>query len=273
MPNWAMHHAGWWKPQISHFAGRMNVIAFDGRGNGRSDRPKDQMDYRSICYVEDAVAVLDACGVDRTVVVGWSAGAHHAAMLAALHPERVSKLVMLSPFIPFGDVHPNLRATRFTNRYDSPQGLERYNLEFWCRSYPEFVSFYLDRIFPKGAPDHLKDWAAGIALETDGLTLATAGLARRLHTDDGANNYRKIDCPTLIIHGQDDPIVPPDTAELVQFLTGAKLYLLKNVGHVPSVARADFINRKVGFFSQYSDAEARRYIEGRPIYQLLENQG
>ena len=68
----------------------LHVISWNHRGVGRSARPEDEQRVGMDAFVEDAVAVLDAAGVDRCVVVGWSIGVNTAFELAVHHPERVS---------------------------------------------------------------------------------------------------------------------------------------------------------------------------------------
>src|SRR5580700_11515212 len=75
LTSWAIVHARQWKFQVPYLARRFRVITVEGRGNGRADRPKAAEAYLDREYVDDAVAVLDATGVDRVVIVGLSMGA------------------------------------------------------------------------------------------------------------------------------------------------------------------------------------------------------
>jgi pimeloyl-ACP methyl ester carboxylesterase len=100
MPAWSIVHSRLWKAQVSYLARHFRVVAFDGRGNGRSDRPASAAAYSDGEYVADAVAVLDAVGVDRGVVAGLSRGGRWALELAAAHPDRVLGAVLLDPAVP-----------------------------------------------------------------------------------------------------------------------------------------------------------------------------
>jgi pimeloyl-ACP methyl ester carboxylesterase len=68
----------------------VRIISWNHRGTGGSDRPKDRKRVDLDAYVEDALAVMDDAGVDRCVVMGWSAGVTVAFELAGRHPDRVS---------------------------------------------------------------------------------------------------------------------------------------------------------------------------------------
>ncbi len=72
------------------------VVVFDKRGMGLSDRDAGAYTVENI--VDDALVVLDACGVERSVVFGVSEGGSAATMLAAAHPDRVSAMVQYGTY-------------------------------------------------------------------------------------------------------------------------------------------------------------------------------
>jgi pimeloyl-ACP methyl ester carboxylesterase len=78
-----------WCERMTRFA---RLIRFDKRGTGLSDRPPGPQALEE--RMEDAHAVLDAAGVERADVLGWSEGGPLALLLAAKHPERVLSLVL-----------------------------------------------------------------------------------------------------------------------------------------------------------------------------------
>src|SRR3712207_9014318 len=65
----------------SYLSRHFRVVTFDGRGNGRSDRPEGAAAYRNEEYAADALAVLDATGTERAVVVGLSRSEEHTSEL------------------------------------------------------------------------------------------------------------------------------------------------------------------------------------------------
>ncbi len=74
----------------------LRVVSYDARGHGDSPAPPDR-DYSYPALIADALAVLDAAGADRAVLVGSSMGAATALGLALRHPERVAALVIVTP--------------------------------------------------------------------------------------------------------------------------------------------------------------------------------
>src|SRR5205823_7130981 len=88
LPTWSVMHSRHWKMQIPYLARHCRVVAFDGRGNGKSDRPPEPAAYEEREFADDALAVLDATGTERAVIVGFSLGGQRGLLLAAEHPER-----------------------------------------------------------------------------------------------------------------------------------------------------------------------------------------
>src|SRR5918994_2155208 len=100
MPTWSIIHSRHWKMQIPYLARHCRVLTFDGRGNGRSDRPSEPDAYREEEFAADALAVMDATATQSAVVVSLSRGAERSLLLAAGHPKRVEKLVFIAPALP-----------------------------------------------------------------------------------------------------------------------------------------------------------------------------
>jgi pimeloyl-ACP methyl ester carboxylesterase len=97
LPTWSIVHSRHWKMQIPYLARHCRVITFDGRGNGRSDRPEAGYDEHG--FAADAPALMDATGTGRAVIVSLSLGAQRALLLAAGHPDRVvAGAVFIAPF-------------------------------------------------------------------------------------------------------------------------------------------------------------------------------
>jgi pimeloyl-ACP methyl ester carboxylesterase len=126
---WAIVHARQWKAQVPYLARRFRVIAVEGRGNGRAGRPATAEDYSDREYVDDAIAVLDAAGLDRAVVVDLSLGGRHALQLAAWYPERAAGVIAIGAALPW-PVPPD-----FDEPKDSYQGWGKANQHYWLAGY------------------------------------------------------------------------------------------------------------------------------------------
>src|SRR6202046_3992722 len=130
LTSWAIVHARQWKAQVPYLARRFRVITVEGRGNGRADRPVTAEAYSDREYVDDAIAALDAIGVDRAVVVGLSLGGRHALQLAAWYPERAAGVIAIGAALPW-PLPPGFEETR-----DTYEGWGKANRHYWLADYP-----------------------------------------------------------------------------------------------------------------------------------------
>ena len=172
-----------WDAVTRELGGDVRLLAPDLRGRG--DAGDSPGPFGLARHVEDAIALLDAEGLDRAVMAGHSMGAYVAALLAATHPERVQSVLLVDggPAMPVpGDVDPDalLEATlgpsieRLSREFDSP---EAYH-EFW-RAHPAFAGYdvsdedlvaYADHDL-RGDPPHMRSSVAEAAVRTDGREL------------------------------------------------------------------------------------------------------
>src|SRR6204780_684235 len=165
LTSWAIVHARQWKAQVPYLARHFQVITVEGRGNGRADRPGTPEAYRDREYVDDAIAVLDAIGVDRAVVIGLSVGGRHALQLAAWDPERAAG----GGAIGAGRALPP--PPRFDETRDAYEGWEKANRHYWLADYRGWVEFFMSQVFTE--PHSTKQYEDGVAwgLDTPAETL------------------------------------------------------------------------------------------------------
>src|SRR5438128_3137871 len=112
LPTWSIIHSRTWKAQIPYFARHCRALTFDGRGNGRSDRPPDPEAYREEEFAADATAVMGATDTERPVLVSLSRGAERSLLLGAQHPDRVAGMVFIAPAVPLPPSAPRANAER-----------------------------------------------------------------------------------------------------------------------------------------------------------------
>jgi pimeloyl-ACP methyl ester carboxylesterase len=273
LPAWAIVHSRIYKAQIPYFSDRFRVIAYDPRGNGKSDRPRDAESYSPDALLEDAIAVLDAVGADKAILYGLSRGGLTGAMAAAYFPERVEALISVSCVCPLVRSTLSRSVSRFDAVFEDPQGWEKFNRAHWQANYRDFTEFFIGQIFPEPHSTKQIEDALGWAAEGDGETLAQTVMApapdRHPISED---MYRRISCPVLLLHGSDDTITPPAMSEKVAELTGGELHVLADVGHAPNarfpglantMAR-DFLAEKLGVWRP--PAKPRRRPGKRALY-------
>jgi pimeloyl-ACP methyl ester carboxylesterase len=235
LPTWSIIHSRHWKMQIPYLARHCRVLTFDGRGNGRSDRPAAPDAYREEEFAADALAVMDATATERAVLVSLSRGAERSLHLAASHPERVDKLVFVAPALPLPPATPRHKAIKeFGEPRDEYDGWGKWNRHYWVEQYEDFLEFFFSQCLTEPHSTKQREDAVGWGLETDAETLIATQLAPRLQDEDGVRELlSRIDCPVLVIHGNEDAVRPWESGARLAELAGGELTVLEGSGHFP----------------------------------------
>ena len=235
LPTWSIIHSRHWKMQIPYLARHCRVLTFDGRGNGRSDRPPKPDSYREEEFAADALAVMDATATERALLVSLSRGAERSLLLAASHPERVDKLVFIAPALPLPPATPRLKAIQeFGERRDEYVGWGKWNRHYWLEHYEDFLEFFFSQVFTEPHSTKQREDAAGWGLETDAETLVATQLAPRLQDEESVRELlARIHCPVLVIHGSADAVRPCASGARLAELANGALTVLEGSGHFP----------------------------------------
>jgi len=256
LPTWSIVPSRHWKMQIPYLARHFTVVCFDGPGSGGSGRPADASAYSDAAFASDALAVMDAAGIGRAVLVSVSCGALWALRLCAEHPGRVLGSVFIAPTAPLVPPLAERRVQRFGEVLDDPVGWQTYNAHYWKTRYPEFVEFFVGRIFTEPHSTKQIEDATGWALETDGETLAAAD--RGLKCCDAAATRRlaaRLACPVLVMHGTQDAVRGYAEGEALAGSTGGALVTLAGAGHFPHARDPVKVTRLItGFVDRITGA-------------------
>jgi pimeloyl-ACP methyl ester carboxylesterase/predicted glycosyltransferase len=234
LPTWSIIHSRHWKMQIPYLARHCRVLTFDGRGNGRSDRPAEPEAYAEAEFAADAIAVMDATQTRRAIVVGFSMGGQRGLLLAANHPERVEAAVFVGPSYPGGgEPLPERTVYSWEDELDTDEDWAKYNKHYWLRDYRGFLEFFMSRMFTEPHSTKPTEDAVGWGLDTTGETLVlTYG---GLEPDQARDLARRVRCPVLVIHGEHDAIISATRGIALAEDTGGQLVLLEGSGHAPHV--------------------------------------
>ena len=201
---------GYTKALEEHF----HVVTLDLRGHGRSDKPQHEDAYSMDLLVGDILAVLDAAGVQAAHYLGYSAGARIGFSLLASSPGRVKTF------------------TSAGGTYRSPAG------QIQSIFFPGYDQA-LDR---GGVPEFLRQWSDATGREIDPQT-ATAFLAndpvalrayfRRSEDEHGIPeaDLRKMETPTLLLAGTEDPLRHEDSERAAQLMPKAQFHALNGRNH------------------------------------------
>jgi pimeloyl-ACP methyl ester carboxylesterase/predicted glycosyltransferase len=238
LPPWSITHSRIWKLQVPYLARHFRVVTYDAPGNGKSDRPQDPKQYTDWKRVADAMAVLRATGTERAVIVGICTEAWTATLLAGEHPNVAEGLVFFAPVSPYGESMPEREVSSFDAVLDRHDGWAKENRHYWLSNYRDFLEFFFAEAAYEPHSTKQREDCVNFALETTPQTLiATVDAPEFIATltpDDPqvAELYRKIECPVLVIHGEQDKLVSPTRGIAVAGVTGGRLVLVEGGGHL-----------------------------------------
>jgi len=217
-----------WRLTIPELERHMTVIAPDIVGFGFTERPAD-ITYNLETWTQHALGVLDALGLERAHVIGNSFGGALALSLAANHPERVDRLVLMGAVgVPF-DITDGLDAVwgyqpSVANMlsimeyfaYDkSLLGEDLARLRYEASIRPG-VQEAFSAMFPEPRQAAL-----------DALCLPT-------------ERVRGLDKATLLVHGRDDQVIPVKASlQLLDLIDDAQLHVFGRCGHWTQIERSD----------------------------------
>ena len=218
-------------------AGR-TLVFWDQRGNGRSSAPDDTTAYGLAVQVADMEAVRAHMGAERVSIVGHSWGALVAASYAAAHPERVSRLLLLSPIPPAMD---SLFTAFRTNVHRRARGRLEMRTALISVDTSLDATARCARIARAVYEHYVADTASfelmrGRWCEADEDALVrldrTSRLTRRaVGAWDLGPALRSIAAPTLVVHGSADPIPLKAARRWASGIPDARLIVLGGVGH------------------------------------------
>ncbi len=248
LPAWSIVHSRHWKAQVPYFARHFRVLTFDGRGNGRSDRPADASAYGDREYVLDALAVMDATETEQATLVSLSAGARWALLLAAEHPERVTAAAFVGPSVPLAPPHPTRVMYSFAEALDTDEGWAKFNKHYWLRDYRGFLEFFFSEAFPEPHSTKQIEDCVGWGLEMTPETLIATVEAPPLPQEEVHDLASRVRCPVLVIHGDKDRIAPHARGAALAEATSGSLVTLQGAGHLPHARDAVRVNLLLGDF-------------------------
>jgi 3-oxoadipate enol-lactonase len=218
-PSWEWHR------MVPLLARHFQVITFDNRGVGKSDKPAGG--YSASLLAADLCGMLEALGIDKAIIMGHSMGGFVAQAFALEYPMRVHKLVLCST--NFGGPHhvpitaeamavlTDVKSdplTRFKN------GLTISTAPGFEEKYPEVIQQWLD-------------WRLANPLDVSGYQSQMAiGLGLLSEAASFEHKLGQISAPTLILFGAHDKVVPPANAQLLEKqISGSKIVILPGAGH------------------------------------------
>ena len=193
-----------WEYQITQLPHQgLHCITYDRRGFGKSDRPFTGYDYNTLAG--DLKALLDELNLTGVTLVGFSMGGGEIAKYFSLYGnERVAKVVLISAVVPF-----------LLQTDDNPDGVPQEhfdkNQKAMAEDRPSFINAFNRDFYSESLLNQLVSepyLTNSLTKAMDASPIATIECAKSFSSTDFRKDLLKINVPTLIIHGNNDKIVP-----------------------------------------------------------------
>ncbi|MCX6300164.1 MAG: alpha/beta hydrolase [Bacteroidetes bacterium] len=210
--------------QIPYFSKKYQVIIADSRAQGKSIDNNDSLSYEMM--TDDLNALLEYLHKDSCYVIGWSDGGIEGLLLSIRHPEKVKKLAITG-----------------ANLIPDPI----LSTDPWAADFIKYSIDYVNKLPP--------------TKETKGELKLMNLMVKEPHITHA--DLQKIGCPTLVIGGDQDVIMPRHTLEIAENIKKSNLWILPNSGHSTPIFYKDLFNKTVSnfFTTPYSKKEKKQKFD------------
>ena len=210
------------------------LLTWDARGHGRSQRPATKWTIEDLAA--DLRGLIERIGGDRAVICGLSMGGNTALAYAVAHPDKLDALILADTTAWYGEGAPAAWEQRAQNAEKNGMApIVPFSLPRW------FSDSYIQT-----NPDKAKK-AGEVLLANDVSSYAAA--CRALGLFDARSGLARIQCPTLILVGSEDPATPPAMAEdLHKNIRNSELHVLDGLRHMTPVEAPDRVGSVIAEF-------------------------
>lgn len=218
-----------WAPQVQALSDRFRIVRFDMRGHGRSDAPSGPYSLERLG--RDAIALLDALGIERAHICGLSLGGLAALWLATFRPGRIMRAVFANT------------AARIGSKDFWDEGIERMRADGFGPLHDDVLATFLSDDFRQRDP-------ATTALISEMLRATPldgyVGCCAVLRDADLRNMVSIIEARSLVIGSELDRSTPPALAEdLHAAIVPSELLVIPNVAHMSNLEAPDLFTRRL----------------------------
>lgn len=206
----------------SEFSRNRQLIRYDSRNMGLSQRNVANFSFDDMAI--DLETVIDAAGIEKCVLFGTSQGVSVAVAYAAKHPERVSKLILLSGFLRGPKVAPEMWGEGFGEAFTSALKVG------WQQPNSIFRNLVCQILIPDGTQEQYK--------LIDELQLASCDKDAVIKYDefvqqtDVSEQASKIQTPTLLLHAKEDTLSALESHYAASIIPDSKLIILETANHI-----------------------------------------
>jgi len=228
-----------WRDQMSAFADRYRVVAYDRRGFGES-----RYSAETFSHMADLRSVLDGLGIERACLVGCSQGGRFSVDFAVAHPKRVTRLVLVAPAIGGAPQPTELPPDIETLLEEAEQAQDQKHLDLVNR-----IEAHLWLDGPRSIDGRVQGSARDLFLAMNIIPLKSASPGKDTPAKDSFKRLKEIAAPTLIIWGDlDFPHLQERCAILGKRIKGAKSEMIPGTAHLPNLEQPKKFNALLDAF-------------------------
>jgi len=228
----------WWYCQIPTLSKHFKVLAFDNRGAGRTEKPK--LDYSIRLFADDTAGLIESLGMKKAHILGLSMGGYIAQELAINYPHIVKSLILACTG-PGGEravLMSSERLKKFTANDGLPpeqilrKDMDIYFSDKFITEHPEKISEFIEISLRYYQPPDAFERQFAACLKHDTF-----------------KHLKHITMPTLIMSGDDDPLVPPENSQILkELIPHAELILFPGKRHCFFIEEPEKFNQTVTSF-------------------------
>lgn len=237
---WPLSHRAWEKQVSAVVDAGYRCIAYDRRGFGNSDAPWGQYDYSTLA--SDLHAIIHQLGLEDVILVGFSMGGGEVVRYCTDYgTSNIDRVVLVASIIPL-----------VAQKDDNPHGVPQKDLEGIMDALKSdrvgFLKNFHSNFYNY---EDLNDRISEAQLEYDWVIAshasprATLQAAKAWAETDFRPELDNVDVPCLVIHGDDDRIVPFETSgkQAAEKIANAKLVVIKDAPHGLNATHAEELNK------------------------------
>jgi 3-oxoadipate enol-lactonase len=220
-----------WEPQMEALLKSYRVLRYDTRGHGKTETPQGV--YSLQMLAEDALGLLRALGIEKTIFMGISMGGMIGQVLGLMASEALSGLILC-------DTSSRIPAEARPVWSERIETVQKKGMESQVES-------TIERWFTPGYRDKNPE----VVKRVESMIRATSvqgyiGCAHAIRELDLTEKIGDISVPTLILVGEDDPGTPVSASEEIQErIKGSELVVLKSAAHLSNIEQSEAFNKAV----------------------------
>jgi len=240
-----------WAPLLPALAAQYRTVAPDLLGHGETDAPTDPGRYRMERCVEDLLGLLDALGIRRSHVLGYSMGGRVALHLALAAPERVRSLVLVGASPGIADAAE--RAARIKQDEELAAFIEREGVAAFVQRWEQLPLFATQQRLPESVRAAIR--AQRLRQRPEGLANSLRGMGAGAQ-EPLVERLGQVSMPCLLMAGELDEKYRRLVGEMAARMPRAETAIVAGAGHAVHVEQPQaFVEQVLAFLHRHNGPE------------------